>query len=185
MSMFILAISCLTTSNLPWFMDLTFKDPRQYWCVGGGFLASDFTFTPKLIYSWVSFPLWPCHFILSGRISNGHPLLTISILDTFWPRGAYLTVSCLFAFSYCPWCSLGKNTGVVYHFLLQWTMFCQNSSLWPVCLRWSCREWFLSSLSYLSPFAFTGLWSVKDQGSKVPQTLKHGPPKRLLLLISQ
>ena len=28
--MFILAISCLTTSNLPWFMDLTFQVPMQY-----------------------------------------------------------------------------------------------------------------------------------------------------------
>ena len=30
MSMFILAISCLTTSTLPWFMDLTFQVPMQY-----------------------------------------------------------------------------------------------------------------------------------------------------------
>ena len=30
MSMFTLAISCLTTSNLPWFMDLTFQVPKQY-----------------------------------------------------------------------------------------------------------------------------------------------------------
>ena len=29
-SMFTLAISCLTTSNLPWFMDLTFQVPMQY-----------------------------------------------------------------------------------------------------------------------------------------------------------
>jgi len=37
--MFSLAISCLTTSNLPWFMDLTFQVPRQNF-----FTASDFTF---------------------------------------------------------------------------------------------------------------------------------------------
>ena len=30
MSMFTLSISCLTTSNLPWFMDLTFQVPIQY-----------------------------------------------------------------------------------------------------------------------------------------------------------
>ena len=30
MSMFTLAISCLTTSNLPWFMDLTFQVPMKY-----------------------------------------------------------------------------------------------------------------------------------------------------------
>ena len=30
MSVFTLAISCLTTSNLPWLMDLTFQVPMQY-----------------------------------------------------------------------------------------------------------------------------------------------------------
>ena len=30
MSVFTLAISCLSTSNLPWFMDLTFQVPMQY-----------------------------------------------------------------------------------------------------------------------------------------------------------
>ena len=30
MSMFTLAFSCLTTSNLPWFMDITFQVPTQY-----------------------------------------------------------------------------------------------------------------------------------------------------------
>ena len=30
MSTFTLVISCLTTSNLPWFMDLTFQVPMQY-----------------------------------------------------------------------------------------------------------------------------------------------------------
>ena len=29
--MFTLAISCLTTSNLPWFMDLTLQVPVQHW----------------------------------------------------------------------------------------------------------------------------------------------------------
>ena len=31
MSLFILAVSCLTTSNLLWFMDLTFQVPMQYY----------------------------------------------------------------------------------------------------------------------------------------------------------
>ena len=30
-STFTLAIYCLTTSNLPWFIDLTFQVPMQYW----------------------------------------------------------------------------------------------------------------------------------------------------------
>ena len=33
MSTFTLAISCLTTSKLPWFMDLTFQVPMQYCCL--------------------------------------------------------------------------------------------------------------------------------------------------------
>ena len=33
MSMFTLAMSYLTTSNLPWFMDLTFQVPMQYCCL--------------------------------------------------------------------------------------------------------------------------------------------------------
>ena len=32
-------------------------------------------------------------------------------------------MSYLFAFSYCPWDSCGKNTGVVHHSLLQWSTF--------------------------------------------------------------
>ena len=52
--------------------------------------------------------------------------------------GAHLLVSYLLAFSYSSRGSPGKNTGVVCHFLLQLTTFCQNSSLWPVCLGWPC-----------------------------------------------
>ena len=33
MLVFTLAISCLTTSNVPWFMDLTFQVPMQYCCL--------------------------------------------------------------------------------------------------------------------------------------------------------
>ena len=33
MSMFTLAISCLTTSNLPWFINLAFQIPMQYCCL--------------------------------------------------------------------------------------------------------------------------------------------------------
>ena len=39
----------------------------------------------------------------------------------------HLSVSYLFAFSYCSWGSQGQNTKVVYHSLLQWTTFCLNS----------------------------------------------------------
>ena len=55
MSMFTLTISCLTTSNLPWFMDLTFQVPVQY-CF---FTASDFTSIISHIHNWALFCFGP------------------------------------------------------------------------------------------------------------------------------
>jgi len=73
MSTFTLAISCLTTSNLPWFMDLTFQVPMQYcslqhqtllpssvtsttgccFCFG-----SIFSFFPELFFHWFPVAYW-------------------------------------------------------------------------------------------------------------------------------
>ena len=55
--------------------------------------------------------------------------------------GFHLSVSYLFAFSYCSWGSLGKNTEVVCHFLLQWTTFYQTSPPWPDHLGWPYTPW--------------------------------------------
>ena len=41
-------------------------------------------------------------------------------------RGSFSS-SYIFAFSYCSWGSQGKNTEMVFHSLLQWATFCQNS----------------------------------------------------------
>ena len=104
MSMFTLAISRLTTSNLPWFMDLTFQVPMQYcslqhWTL----LPSPVTFTTGLCFCFGSgFSFWwaavygvaqsrirlkwrssSSSFILSGAVS---PLFSSSILDTFQPK---------------------------------------------------------------------------------------------------
>ena len=75
MSVFTLAISCLTTSNLPWFMGLTFQVPMQY-------CSLDLASITSHIHSWVLFLLWLHPFILSGVIS---PLISSSILGTYWP----------------------------------------------------------------------------------------------------
>ena len=45
-----------------------------------------------------------------------------------------------FGLSYCSWGSCGENTEVVCHSLLQWTMFCQNLPLWPVCFGWPLND---------------------------------------------
>ena len=68
MLMFTLAISCLTKSNLPWFMNLTFHVPMQS--------------ITSHIHNWVLFLLWLHLFILSWVISL---LISSSMLGTYWP----------------------------------------------------------------------------------------------------
>ena len=75
MSAFTLAISCLITSNLPWFMDIT---SGSYVILL--FTALDFISITSHIHNWVLFSLWLCLFILSGVIS---PLISSSILGTY------------------------------------------------------------------------------------------------------
>ena len=77
MSMFTLAISCLTTSNLPWFVDLTFQVPMQY-CS----LQHQTWLLSRHIHNCALFSLWLHLFILSEVIS---PLFSSSILGTYRP----------------------------------------------------------------------------------------------------
>ena len=78
MSTFTLAISCLTTSNLPWFMDLTFQVPMQDCSLQHRTLLP----SPVTSTTGYCFLLWLHSFILSGVIS---PLISCSILGTYWP----------------------------------------------------------------------------------------------------
>ena len=119
MSTFTLAISCLTTSNLSWFMDLTFQVPMQYCSLQHWTLhSSPVTFTTGwwCCFGSVSYSFWS-YFFTALQQHIGH-------LPTW---GVPLSVSYHFAFSYCSWGSQGKNTELV----LQWTTFCQNSPPWP------------------------------------------------------
>ena len=95
------------------------------------------------------------------------------MLDTFWLRAGALIFQC-HTFSSQSKGSPGKNTGVGCHFLLQWTIFCQNSSLWPFWLGWPCTAWLIASLSYTNPFTMTRLWSMKGcfQTVMLDKTLK-------------
>ena len=68
--------------------------------------------------------------------------------------GVHLSVSYLFALSYCSCGSQSKNIEVVCHSLLQWTMFGQNSPPWPVHFGWAYMAWLIVSLNQ------TRLWSV-------------------------
>ena len=81
MSILTLAISCLTTSNLPWFHGPNI--PGSYVILF--FYSTGLCFITSHIHSWVLFLLWLRLFILSGVIS---PLISSSILGTYWPGGS-------------------------------------------------------------------------------------------------
>ena len=66
--MFTLAISCLPTSNLPWFMDLTFQVLMQYCYL-------------QHIHNLSLFSLWLHLFILSGVISHFSPVVYLALTD--------------------------------------------------------------------------------------------------------
>ena len=74
--MFTLTISCLTTSNLPWFMDITLQVPMQYCSLQ----HRTFTSITSHIHNWALCLPWLHLFILSGFIS---PLFSSSILGTY------------------------------------------------------------------------------------------------------
>ena len=78
MSMLTLAISCLTTANLPWFMDLTFQVPMQCCSLHHQTLLSPpDTSTPGHCFRFGS-----ASFIPSGAMSL---LFSSSILGTYQP----------------------------------------------------------------------------------------------------
>ena len=144
--MFTLAISCLTTSNLPWFMNLTFQVPMQYCSLQHRTLLLSpypqlgivFALAPSLHSFW-------SYFSTDLQQHIGH-LLT-------W--GVPISVSYHFAFSYCSWGSQGKNTEVVCHSLLLWTTFCPTPPPWPVHLGWPHMAW----LSFFELDKTVVLWS--------------------------
>ena len=133
MSTFTLAISWLTTSNLPWFMALTFQAPMQYRSLQHRtLLLPPVTSTTGYCFCFGSIPAFFLELFLHwSPVAYGH-LLT-------W--GVPLSVSYLFAFSYSSWGSQGKNTEVVCHSLLQGTTLCQTSPPWPARLGWPHTAW--------------------------------------------
>ena len=131
MPTFTLAISCLTTSNLCWFMDLTFQVPMQYCSLQHRtLLLSPVTSTTGYCFCFGSLSSFFLKLFLHGS--------PVAYWALTW--GVPLSVSYHFAFSYL-WGSQGKNSEVVCHSLLQWTIFCQTSPPWPAHLGWPHRAW--------------------------------------------
>ena len=133
MLMFTLAISCFTTSNLPWFMDLTFQIPMQYCCLQHRtLLLSPVTSTTGYCFCFGSVP----SFFLESFV---HWSPVAYWAPTNQGSSSFCIISfCLFILS---WGSQGKITEVVCHSLLQWTTFCQTSPPWPARLGWPHPAW--------------------------------------------
>ena len=158
MLMFTLAISCLTASNLPWFTDLTFQVPMQYCSLQPWTgLPSSVTSTARCCFHFGS---------ISSFFLDLFPHRSLIAHWTPTDLGVHLSVSYLFAFSYCSRGSQGKNTEVVCHSLFQWTMFCQNVPAWPVYLGWPFTAWLAhnsteldkSMVHVISLVSFLWLW---------------------------
>ena len=118
MSMFSLAIFCLTTTNLPWLLDLTFQVPMQYCSLWHWTLHT----SPVTSTAECCFCFWPVSFFFLELFPH-HLLYHFGHLSTW---RVHLSVSYIFGFSCCSWSSKGKNIDLVCHSLHQWSMFYQN-----------------------------------------------------------
>ena len=126
--MFTLVTSYLTTSNLPWFMDLTFQVPMQY-----------NAYHIRLYFHHQSHPQLCVIFTLAPSLHSFWNIFLPSSPVAYWAPTHLRSPSFssyLFAFSYCLRGSQGKNTEVACQSLLQWTTICQNPPPWPIHLGW-------------------------------------------------
>ena len=139
MSMFTLAISWLTTSNLPWFMDLTFQVPMQYCSLQHWTLL----LSPGTSTTGRCFPFGSISSFFLEPFFHSSPVAYWAVTN----RGSSSFSVLSFALSYCSWGSQVKYTEGVCHSLLQWATFCQNSPLWPVHFGWPYTAWLIVSLS--------------------------------------
>ena len=156
MSTFTLAISCLTTSNLPWFMDLTFQVPMQYCSLQHQtLLLSPVTSTIGCCFCFGSIP----SFFLK--------------LFLHWSPVAYWASTDLgsSSFSVLSFCLFILFMGISRQEYWSGLPFpspvdhvCQNSLPWPIHLGWPYREWFSfieldrAVIHVISLVSFLWLW---------------------------
>ena len=137
MSIFTLAISCLTPFNLPCLI----HGPNILDSYSILFLAaSNLTFHHPDISTTEHFSFDPfSSFFLELFLRS--PLVAYWIPIDLGGLSSRVISFCLFTLfmvfsrqEYWSGCSQGKNTEVVFHSLLQWTAFCQTSPPWPIHL---------------------------------------------------
>ena len=117
--MFTLAMSCVTTSNLPWFMDLTFQVPMQYYSL------QHWTLLPSPVTATMGrcFHLGCVSSFFLELVLHWSPVAFWAPTDLGSSSFSVLS-SCL---SICSWGSQGKNTEMV-------------------CIPFSTRPWFVRNV---------------------------------------
>ena len=126
--MFTLAISCLPTFNLPWFVDLTFQVPMQYWSLQHQtLLPSPVTSTTGSCFRFDSISsFFLVLFLHSSPVAYWAP--------TNLGSSSFSIIS---FFLFIPFMGFSRQeywSGLP--FPSQWTTFCQNSPPWLVHLGW-------------------------------------------------
>ena len=133
MSTFTLVISCLTTSNLPWFMDLTFQVLMQYCSLQHGtLLLSPVTSSTGYCFCFGSIPSFFLELFL-----HWSPVAYWAPTD-LWSSSQYPTI---LPFHTVHGILKARILKWVCHSLLQWTTFCQTSPPWPAHLGWPHTAW--------------------------------------------
>ena len=167
---FILAICCLTTSNLPWFMDVTFQVPRQYCSLWHR------TSLPSPVTSTTG-----CCFHFGSVSSFFLELFLHSFPVAYWAPTDLERLSFIKkSLSFCLFILFMGFSRQEYwnglHSILQWPMFCQNSPVWPICLGWPYKAYSFIELDkpvihVISLVSF--LWRI----SRTSEYLRHRSTK--------
>ena len=132
-----------STSNLPWFMDLTFHVPMQY-CSLQHQTLPDASTTGHYFHCGSASLFLLELFLHSSPVAYWTPK-DLGDGGCSWRQG--------FIFQYHIFLPFHTVYGVLKArmlsgmSLLQWTIFCQNSLPWPVHLGWPYTAWFIVSLS--------------------------------------
>ena len=160
-------ISCLTTSYLPWFMDLTFQVPMQYCSLHH----------QTLLPSLVTFTTGYCFYFrsVSSFFWSYFSTDLQCILGTYWPGEFIFQCPIFLPFHAVHWVLKARILRWFFPSLLQWTTFCDNCPPWPIHLGYpTCMAHSFIELDHLwsrwlsSVFIKWSLfsWSIRDESWK-------------------
>ena len=138
--MFTLTISCLVTCNLPWFMDLTFQVPTQYFYLQHWtLLPLPVTYTTVRCFCFDSVSSFFLELFLHTSLVANWALTNLGgssfSVISFWLFVLFMGFS-----RHECWSGLSLPS--------PWTTmeFCQSSPPWPVHLGWPYTAWLIISL---------------------------------------